>query len=71
VFGDLRDYAVQDRKIAKFMRESFEASAALGVERMAVLCTSELVAMQLKREGQAMNLKTFHHRQDALEWLRS
>jgi hypothetical protein len=71
VFGDLREFGVQDREITDLMRHSLEGSFSLGVERMAVVYVSELVSMQFKQVSADVDLQTFDNELEALAWLRS
>jgi len=70
VLGDLREFNVQTQEIADLMRQSQEGSAALGVVKMAILCSSALVKMQFQRVSEALNLQVFENEADAVAWLR-
>ncbi len=71
VFGNLQKFGVQDRAITELMRHSLEGSFSLGVERMAVVCASDLVSMQLKQASVSVYLKAFENEAEALTWLRA
>lgn len=70
VLGDLREFQVQDSKVADVMRRSQEGSAKLGVERMAIIYSSVLVKFQFRRISETINLSLFEEKSDALRWLR-
>lgn len=70
VVGDLREFAVQPRDLAEKMRESQEASAQVGVDRMAILVSSVLVKQQFRRVSEAMECEFFDNKADAINWLR-
>ncbi|MEE4199961.1 STAS/SEC14 domain-containing protein [Erythrobacter sp.] len=69
--GDLTDFVVQTREMAEKMRKSQDASAAAGVERMALICPSMLVRQQFTRVSGSLNIAFFENRADAIAWLRS
>ncbi|MEM7780520.1 MAG: STAS/SEC14 domain-containing protein [Pseudomonadota bacterium] len=71
VLGDLREMAVQPGHMAEKMRQSQEASAALGVDRMALVYSSMLVRQQFRRVSEALNCEFFEDRVEAIAWLRS
>ena len=70
VLGDLREFAVQPRDMAEKMRASQEASAQLGVEKMALVCTSVLVKQQFRRVSEALDCEFFETERDAIDWLK-
>lgn len=70
VFGDLSQFAVQQREIAETMQQSQEASAQLGVDRMAIVYSSILVKQQFRRISEALDCRFFEDRTEALAWLR-
>ena len=70
VFGDLTEFAVQSQDVVDVMQVSQENSAQLGVDRMAILYASILVKIQFRRISDALELKFFEDRDEALAWLR-
>ncbi|MEP3421984.1 MAG: STAS/SEC14 domain-containing protein [Erythrobacter sp.] len=70
VLGDLRELAVQSREMAEKIRQSQEASAQLGVERMAFVYSSVLVKQQFRRLSAALEIEFFDNKADAINWLR-
>jgi hypothetical protein len=71
VLGDLSDFQVQTKEVAEAMRNSQDASAKLGVEKMAIVYSSTLVKMQFRRVTEALELGLFETKGEALKWLRS
>ena len=71
VLGDLTDFPVQPGPIAEQMQKIQEASAQLGVERMALVIPSALVRLQFRRVSAALVIEFFDDRESALAWLRA
>ena len=71
VLGDLREFLVQTREISVLLEQSQTASAAYGVDKMAILYTSILMRQQFRRVSDALECEFFETKTDAIRWLRS
>ena len=67
---DLREAAVQTAETARCMKEG-TARIYQPVDRAAVICSTQLLAMQIRRAAQVHQLATFTDVEAALEWLMS
>jgi len=71
VLGDMRDAKTQSTDMAENIRDSQNASAALGVTHMAIVFSSVLAKMQFRRVTAGLECEYFEDKAEALNWLRS
>ena len=68
VLVDLSEAAVQTAETAAVMQR-WTASIYRETDQVAVICATQLLAMQVRRQAQIRNLKTFTGKQEAIAWL--
>lgn len=69
--GDLSKYRIQAREISAKMTETLAAAEAVGIERVAIIMTSEALLEKYRGVTESRSVKIFDNCEDALVWLRA
>ena len=69
--GDLTGFVTQTRAIGEKMAETLSNAEDAGIERTAIIITSNILKMQYQRVSEGRNVAIFENRAQALQWLRA